>query len=557
MSQTSVTVSISQNQVPVISVINFNTQSFADRLARVNNKEVFYMLFKPLVNVVIGSIVFTIPSQFNYPGVFQFDNCLMIGRLINPQFNCQLSRSQGQTLVTLVPTNYDNQVKIIQIGTVSQSNWFTAPSLPGDFYNMNVAIYAANGTLIAKQTRNISPVYGQSLDIPSITISNIQDANIKLSVYDLRFVTGSLQIPPGAPTTATSQTSELQFIFENFNGMNPTNVFANDLKTGLVTGSEVGCKIFNGLTALPGMRIKCLLYVGTNQTNKPKIRIINYDFINPQTTIIISFSGIQSLPSVLVNTISIGSVIFYTDIGSSTFLYIPTPIITVPTNATTLFSGIDSVMRTRWGANSSYSGTNIVLQPTILSIGILSPGYYYNNQGYYIGYNTYTSTGANDQFVLLTFYPPTLLDKNNPIPVTCGLCSSVDIYYAAGMVRFRHTQTLNSNSYTNFVFTNFPTSAYTLLNQTVNVYFQIFESYQAVYSNNLTVSLPRTVEKCTLFSFGVVSVSSLNGGEIGVTYLFSIQTNHFVPSNGALSITLPIEYGDMIANGATCQLVGF
>jgi hypothetical protein len=38
MSQCSVTVSISQNQVPVISVINFNTQSFANRLARVNNK---------------------------------------------------------------------------------------------------------------------------------------------------------------------------------------------------------------------------------------------------------------------------------------------------------------------------------------------------------------------------------------------------------------------------------------------------------------------------------------------------------------------------------------
>jgi len=38
------------------------------------------MLFKPLVNLTIGSIVFTIPSQFNYPGVYQFDNCLMIGR---------------------------------------------------------------------------------------------------------------------------------------------------------------------------------------------------------------------------------------------------------------------------------------------------------------------------------------------------------------------------------------------------------------------------------------------------------------------------------------------
>lgn len=236
MSQCSLTISISQNQVPIISVINFNTQSFADRVAKVNNKEVFYLLFKPLVNVNIGSVVFTIPSQFNYPGVFQFDNCLMIGRTTVGQSNCQLSRSQGQTLVTLVPNNYDNQVKIIQLGTVSQSNWFTAPSLPGDFYNMNVAIYSTTGTLIAKQTRNISPVYGQSFNIPSMTIQNIQDADSKFAVYDLSFVTGTLQIPPGTLTTATTQTSELQFIFENFNGMNPTNVFANDLKTGLSNG---------------------------------------------------------------------------------------------------------------------------------------------------------------------------------------------------------------------------------------------------------------------------------------------------------------------------------
>jgi hypothetical protein len=171
------------------------------------------MLFKPLVDIVIGSIVFTIPSQFNYPGVFQFDNCLMIGRTTIPQPNCQLSRSQGQTLVTLVPSNYDNQVKIIQIGTVSQTNWFTAPSLPGDFYNMNVAIYSPTGSLIAKQTRNISPVYGSSFNIPTMTIQNVQDANSKLAVYDISFVTGDLQIPPGALTTATTQTSALVFIF--------------------------------------------------------------------------------------------------------------------------------------------------------------------------------------------------------------------------------------------------------------------------------------------------------------------------------------------------------
>lgn len=55
----------------------------------------------------------------------------------------------------------------------------------------------------------------------------------------------------------------------------------------------------------------------------------------------------------------------------------------------------------------------------------------------------------------------------------------------------------------------------------------------------------------------MVSVSSLNGGEVAVAYLFSIVTNHFVPANGALSITLPLDYGDMIANQATCKLIGF
>lgn len=160
----------------------------------------------------------------------------MIGRTTVPQGNCKLGRSQGQTLVTLVPNNYDNQVKIFQIGTVLQSNWFTAPNLPGDFYNMNVAIYSNTGTLIAKQTRNISPVYGRFFDIPSMTIKNVQDAGSKLAVYDISFVTGDLQIPPGTLTTATTQTSELRFIFENFDGMNPTNVFSNDLGTGFSNG---------------------------------------------------------------------------------------------------------------------------------------------------------------------------------------------------------------------------------------------------------------------------------------------------------------------------------
>ena len=144
MSKTSVNLQISQNQVPVISKINFNLRSFANREARVNNKVVFYLLFKPIADVNISKIVFTIPTEFNYPGVFEFDNCLMIGRIETPQTNCKQGREGGETLVTIVPTGWDNKVKILEIGTVDDTNWFTAPNLPGDFYSLNVAVYDNN-----------------------------------------------------------------------------------------------------------------------------------------------------------------------------------------------------------------------------------------------------------------------------------------------------------------------------------------------------------------------------------------------------------------------------
>jgi hypothetical protein len=221
-----------------------------------------------------------------------------------------------------------------------------------------------------------------------------------------------------------------------------------------------------------------------------------------------------------------------------------------------------SVLRTGFQITPAYGGTNIVRQGTMFNLTVLGPHNYYNaNFSTYYSTPTYQFTGVSSEFILLTFYPPTILDKNNPTSVSCALCSSVDVYYAAGMIRFRTTTGVNGNPgsypYTSFFFTNFPTSAFAILNQTVYVNFEIYTSYQAIYRNNITILPNRTVEKCTLFNFGVVSVSSLNGGEIGVTYLFSIVTNHFVPANGALSITIPIQYGDMIANGATCQLIGF
>ena len=354
-----------------------------------------------------------------------------------------------------------------------------------------------------------------------MTIQNVQDYSTTYATYDITFLTGDLQIPPGALTSATTQTSKLVFIFENFNGMNPTDVFANDLGTGLPTGSEVGCVIQAGLTALPGMRLKCILTVGTSQQNKPTISIINYNFINPATTVNVSFAGIQTLPHTLVNTISVGAMIYYTNIGSSIYLYIPTPIITVPTNSSKVLSNSNGGWAANWNVNCSYSGVNIVLQPTVFALSYSVPYWWTGNIGgqftginyTYYGQYSYSSTGAKDQFILLTFSPATVLDKNNPIPVSCPNCQSVEVFYAAGMVRFRHATSISGyNNYQNFTFNNFPNSAFALTNQTVTVTFQIFYNYQCFFSRTITAALPRTVQKCTKFNFGVVSVSSLNGG---------------------------------------------
>ena len=61
LSECTQTIQISQHQVPIISDITFNDESFAYRVARVNNKEVFYLLLKPTVSDEIAEMVFSIP----------------------------------------------------------------------------------------------------------------------------------------------------------------------------------------------------------------------------------------------------------------------------------------------------------------------------------------------------------------------------------------------------------------------------------------------------------------------------------------------------------------
>ena len=190
-------------------------------------------------------------------------------------------------------------------------------------------------------------------------------------------------------------TSELRFIFESYNAADPNNVFKEDLGTGLEEGDEVGCIIHTGITALEGKRLTCTLHIGTNSTDKPMITVLNYDYIDPETTIEISFGGIQSLDEGGVNTISIGVLINYGNLDTSTYLYIPTPTLPDLTNNTLAINDenifIDPTTYTwhdKWDINVSFYGNNIVRQTTTFQVSMRPP------YSYPFGSYQYTSTGV-------------------------------------------------------------------------------------------------------------------------------------------------------------------
>lgn len=78
------------------------------------------------------------------------------------------------------------------------------------------------------------------------------------------------------------------------------------------------------------------------------------------------------------------------------------------------------------------------------------------------------------------------------------------------MIRFRPSNTQRNWSGYYAYLVNMPTSAYTIQNATVTLTLTSYYNHMALASS--TYSLQRIVEKCTLLNFGVISVSSLNGG---------------------------------------------
>lgn len=56
------TILIAPHQVPIIGDIQFNEESFANRVAKVKNKEVFYMLLNPTTQETVAEMVFEVPA---------------------------------------------------------------------------------------------------------------------------------------------------------------------------------------------------------------------------------------------------------------------------------------------------------------------------------------------------------------------------------------------------------------------------------------------------------------------------------------------------------------
>lgn len=139
----------------------------------------------------------------------------------------------------------------------------------------------------------------------------------------------------------------------------------------------------------------CILHIGTNSTDKPMITILNYDYIDPSTTISVSFAGIQALNEINVNTISIAVRIFYTDINSSTYLYLPTPKLPQPTNNTLTIPDRNvlgyGTWISQWYMAANFAGNNIVRKSTTFYLYMRPP----NASGTpYYDY-PYSSTGVS------------------------------------------------------------------------------------------------------------------------------------------------------------------
>jgi hypothetical protein len=366
-------------------------------------------------------------------------------------------------------------VRIIQLANLNESNWFTVPMYPGDFYNMTIEMYGADGTLLEKQTANLSDIWGENLAISGLNFVNGLDSMTQ-EICDFTFVVGSTDVPPGYRATGTNMSTEIQFIFENVDGFN------SDIGTGLNDGDELGCVVLAGLVAGPDP-IKCYLHVGPSYLDQPMIRVVNYRTIPAGTTVTVSVANIKNMNSTDINTAYAAVMLFYHDLSTRAYLYRPTAKLMLNTTARSVVPFSSYVV--------SYPGNNVVLTSTTLTL-TLTPTY---------------NVKTTDYFVVT--FPMNTIDPYNPTAISCSNCS-VQMYYKANVMRIYLNTAITAGSQVVFTLNSFPTSAYAMYNKSLEIKTDGF--LDGKQRNSQTLTIYRTVEKCTLSTVSITSVSSLNGG---------------------------------------------
>jgi hypothetical protein len=150
----------------------------------------------PSTSININRMTFLLPKEFGYSSLQTFDSCTVQATTTTLYtFSCGISRNNSQITIGYTPTVYNQLYNLLNLDNSDATKLFTAPSYPGDHYQMQVNLWSNTNALVESQYVNITTVYGYYLSVPSIVCKIPLDASTA-GLIDLQFVVGTVDILP-------------------------------------------------------------------------------------------------------------------------------------------------------------------------------------------------------------------------------------------------------------------------------------------------------------------------------------------------------------------------
>ena len=272
-------------------------------------------------------MTFVLPREFNYSSQQTFDSCFIQSKTtVYEQFSCSLGRNNSRITIAFNPSSYNQQYNLFNIDHSTASLLFTAPSYPGNHYQMRVNLWTTANLLAESQLVNLTTVYGYYLSVPLIKFVIPLDASQK-GLFDLTFTVGTADILPSYINSADyTITSGIEITF--------SNSFAADLGTGLAAGSEIACLNITGLTFNIMGKITCRIYPSVSTITYPTIIVTGYDRIYANTVVRIRFADLKTLAAGFSDYCKLGVSYSYYDYGGAKgYIYEPVSFVVGPTSA--------------------------------------------------------------------------------------------------------------------------------------------------------------------------------------------------------------------------------